>query len=103
MALGVQYEFPIGAARSLRPRLDWKHQSKIYFNNSGIEQDAYGLLSARITWESADATWSAALFGTNLTDEEYFDGKLALQAALGSEQGNIAAPRQWGLSFRRSF
>jgi hypothetical protein len=36
-------------------------------------------------------------------DEEYFDGKLALQAALGREQGNIAPPMQWGLSFRRSF
>jgi iron complex outermembrane receptor protein len=101
--LGVQYEFAVGAAGSIRPRVDYTHQSKIYFNNSGGVQDGYGLLSARISWESPDATWSAALFGTNLTDEEYFDGKLALQAALGREQGNIAAPRQWGVSFRRSF
>ena len=101
--VGVQYEFPIGEAGSLRPRLDWNHQSKIYFNNSAGIQDAYGLLSARLTWESSDEKWSASLYGTNLTDEEYFDGKLALQAALGREQGNIAAPRQWGLSFRRSF
>jgi len=101
--VGLQYEFPVGAAGSLRPRVDFTHQSKIYFNNSAGVQDGYGLLSARITWESSDEKWSAALFGTNLTDEEYFDGKLALQAALGREQGNIAAPRQWGVSFRRSF
>jgi iron complex outermembrane receptor protein len=101
--LGTQYEIPLGAAGSIRPRVDWTYQSRIYFNNSAGIQDGYGLLSARLTWESADAKWSAALFGTNLTDEEYFDGKLALQAALGREQGNIAAPRQWGLSFRRTF
>jgi hypothetical protein len=33
----------------------------------------------------------------------YFDGKLALQAALGRESGNVAAPREWGLSLRRNF
>jgi len=101
--LGTQYQISLGSAGSLRPRIDWTHQSKIYFNNSAGFQDGYGLLSARITWDSPDDKWSASLFGTNLTDEEYFDGKLALQAALGREQGNIAAPRQWGLSFRRTF
>jgi len=101
--LGTQYQFSLGAAGSLRPRIDWTHQSTIYFNNSAGVQEGYGLLSARLTWDSADDKWSASLYGTNLTDEEYFDGKLALQAALGREQGNIAAPRQWGLSFRRTF
>ncbi len=101
--VGMQYEFPMGEAGSIRPRLDYTHQSKIYFNNSGGIQEAYGLLSARLTWESSDAKWSTAFFGSNLTDEQYFDGKLALQAALGREQGNIAAPRQWGVSFRRTF
>jgi hypothetical protein len=44
-----------------------------------------------------------AAFGTNLTDELYYDGKLALVPNLGREQGNVAPPRQWGVSFRRSF
>ena len=101
--LGTQYVVSLGAGGTLTPRLDYTYQSRIYFNNRGGIQNGYGLLSARITWASADDKWSAALFGTNLTDEVYFDGKLALQAALGREQGNVAAPRQWGLSLRRSF
>ncbi len=44
-----------------------------------------------------------ALFGTNLTDEEYFNGKLSLVTVLGREQGNIAPPRQLGLSIKRAF
>jgi hypothetical protein len=44
-----------------------------------------------------------ALFGTNLTDEVYFNGKLSLVTVLGREQGNVAPPRQWGLSLKRSF
>jgi outer membrane receptor protein involved in Fe transport len=66
-------------------------------------QDGYGLLSARLTWAAPDDKWSGALSGTNLTNKVYFDGKLALQAALGRESGNLAAPREWGLSLRRNF
>jgi iron complex outermembrane receptor protein len=101
--IGTEYSISLGAGGTLTPRVDFTHQSKIYFNNSAGIQEGYGLLSARVTWASPDDKWSAALFGTNLTDEVYFDGKLALQAALGREQGNVAPPRQWGLSLRRSF
>ena len=61
------------------------------------------LVDARVTWESMDSGWSMALYGTNLTDEEYFNGKLSLVTVLGREQGNIAPPRQWGLSIKRAF
>jgi iron complex outermembrane recepter protein len=101
--LSTEYTFALGERGTLTPHVDWTHQSRIYFNNSNGVQEAYGLLSARMTWTSPQETWSVAVFGTNLTDELYFDGKLALQPNLGREQGNVAAPREWGVSFRRSF
>jgi iron complex outermembrane receptor protein len=100
---GTEYTMALGDKGTLTPRVDWTYQSKIYFNNSAGFQDGYGLLSARLTWAAPDDKWSVALFGTNLTNKVYFDGKLALQAALGRESGNVAAPREWGLSLRRNF
>jgi len=99
----TEYAVSLGDKGTLTPNVGWTYQSRIYFNNSAGVQSSYGLLNARLSWDSPDDKWSAALSGTNLTDKRYFDGKLALQAALGREQGNIAAPRQWGVSFRRSF
>jgi iron complex outermembrane receptor protein len=60
-------------------------------------------LRADMTWQSPDDSWSEALFGTNLTDKEYFHGKLSLVTVLGREQGNIAAPREWGVTVKRLF
>ena len=86
-------------------RGDAVYQSKMFFGTDPINgfQDAHTLVDGRLTWESMDRAWSMALFATNLTDEEYFNGKLSLVTVLGREQGNIAAPRQWGLSIKRDF
>ena len=77
--------------------------SRIYFNNSTGIQSGYGLVSARVTWSSPDEKWAVAAYGTNLGDEVYYEGKLALVPNLGREQGNVGAPRQWGISLRRNF
>ena len=89
---------------SITPRLDTVYQSKIYFttNNQG-GQDGYALLNGRVTWASPQNTWEIALYGNNLTDEDYFNGKLSLVGFFGREQGNVGLPRTWGLSFKRSF
>jgi iron complex outermembrane receptor protein len=102
-ALGIQYSFNSGMG-SFTPRLDVQNQSKIYFttNNQG-EQDALTLLNGRLTWQSTSEQWEVALYGDNLTDEGYFNGKLNLVGFFGREQGNPGAPRTWGLSFKRTF
>jgi iron complex outermembrane receptor protein len=103
--LGMQYEFgsSVGGG-SITPRLDLVYQSKIYFttNNQGA-QDAYTLLNGRVSWDSADRDWQISLYGRNLTDEEYFNGKLSLVGFFGREQGNVGAPREYGITFQRNF
>jgi iron complex outermembrane receptor protein len=101
---GIQYSVPLGSVGgTLTPRVDWTSQSRIYFNDAIGTQAGYSLINARLMWVASDETWSAALSGTNLTDEVYFNGKLSLTTSLGREQGNVAAPRQWGLSIKRKF
>jgi iron complex outermembrane receptor protein len=104
-AVGATYRWALGNGGSVSLRGDAVYQSKMFFGTDPVNgfQDAHTLVDARLTWESPDRAWSMALFGTNLTDKEYFHGKLSLVTVLGREQGNIAPPRQWGLSIKRAF
>ena len=113
--LGVQYSFSLPGGK-LTPRLDEAYQSKIYFvTNNGCftttgpagcgsgAQGSYGLLNGRLTWEPNGSKWDFALWGRNLTGKQYFSGKLSLISFFGREQGNVAPPLEWGITFRRNF
>jgi iron complex outermembrane receptor protein len=104
-AVGATYDWGLPNGSSISLRGDAVYQSKMFFGTDPVNgfQAAHTLVDARLTWRSADQGWSMALFGTNLTDEVYFNGKLSLVTVLGREQGNVAPPRQWGLSLKRSF
>jgi iron complex outermembrane receptor protein len=103
--LGVSYGFALWGG-TLTPRIDWTYQDDIHFSVddtiNGI-QEAYDVVNARITWNSPNSDWHIALFGTNLTDEAYYNGKLSLVLCCGGEQGNVAEPREYGVSIRRNF
>jgi len=115
-ALGAQYSVPMAGGR-LTPRLDMTYQSTIYFaanngcfgpgSNAGCgqtdNQGGYTLLNGRLTWDSASKKWQASLWGRNLTDKEYFYGKLSLITFFGREEGNPAPPREYGLTVQRKF
>ena len=94
-----------GAFGVMFVRGDITHQSKMFFGTDPVNgfQDDLTLANARLTWISPGEDWSVSLFGTNLTDKEYFHGKLSLVGVLGREQGNIARPREWGLAIKRDF
>jgi iron complex outermembrane receptor protein len=101
--LGMQYGFEALGGR-LTPRLDATYQSTMYFTtNNGGAQGGYTLLNGRVTWANADESWEFALYGRNLTDKEFFNGKLSLIGFFGREQGNPGAPREYGISFKRNF
>ncbi|HEY8351135.1 MAG TPA: TonB-dependent receptor, partial [Sphingomonadales bacterium] len=101
--LGVQYEVPLGNAGSITLRGDINHRSKIYPNVPNIEMVADGsltLINARITYLSPNEDWQFAVFGTNLTDEEY---KSFGFVAFGIATGYYGPPRQYGVSVTRRF
>ena len=118
-SVGASYEFNLGGAGTLTPRIDARYQSKIYFlpysatldpaNNiapnptEGV-QNGYTVVNGRITWQSPTTDWEVALYAINLTNKVYFNGKLPLiGSALGHAQGNVAAPREVGVTLTRHF
>ncbi|MBF8270791.1 MAG: hypothetical protein HW386_2500, partial [Gammaproteobacteria bacterium] len=67
-------------------------------------QEGYTILNGRLTWVSPGTDWEVALYAVNLTDKVYFNGKLPLIGiGLGREQGNVAAPREFGVTATRRF
>jgi iron complex outermembrane recepter protein len=72
----------------------------------GSEQAEIGartLINARVTWESANRNWSAALSGTNLRNKQYFINKRDLYEVYGMTVGQPGRPREWAITLRRVF
>jgi iron complex outermembrane receptor protein len=60
--------------------------------------DSYTLLNASVSYLYND--WELKVFGTNLTDEEYYS---SLVSSLGGVPGVVGSPRVIGLSISREF
>lgn len=59
---------------SIQWHIDANWVDKHYFdihNSESIAQDSYSLVNARVTWISPDEDYEVAVWGKNLTDEEY--------------------------------
>ena len=106
-SIGAEYFTQVenGASWSLRADWGWKDDHRtIPSIANAIPQDAYGLLSARMSYTSADDRWSIAVFGTNLTDETYLVGGLDLfNTPFGATTVEVARPREWGASIKVNF
>ncbi len=65
--------------------------------------NSISLLNGQIDFDVTD-TLNIALWGTNLTDEEYFSNAFAIETlGLLLAQGNVGAPRQYGIRVRKDF
>jgi iron complex outermembrane receptor protein len=105
---GAQYAIKLGTS-VLTPRLDWIYQSLSTFGTTASTTapppqytiPAYSIFNARITFEPDNSKWSAALSATNLTDKYYY---YVLFAGAGFDlAGNVAPPRQYLFSVKRTF
>jgi iron complex outermembrane receptor protein len=107
-SLGIQYEFPIGNWGSLVPRFDYYYQDDAEGLAGSTASptavvESYNTVNARLTWKSSDQKWETSLLVTNLTDERYFYNTFDLLALAGFANAQPAPPREWGLTFRRTF
>jgi len=103
--VSLQYAFQLADAGSMIVRGDYSYRGA-YFNDVAntpfIEQEAFGLVNARIVYAFPSDRWELALFGTNLTDELYLEHGFAAANA-GVAVGIAARPREWGLSAQVRF
>ncbi len=106
-SLGAQYTFNTSVG-SFTPRLDYSYTDEIFMGlDAGAGQNAaessfddYTLWNARIGWRSPEARFEAALYATNLTDEEYYFGAAAVADSVGNFMRTIGLPRMYGLELR---
>ena len=63
-------------------------------NTPLLLQDAYGLLSASVTYTSPDEAWSIGVGGDNLTDEDFLVSGFN-QPGIGYTIATIGPPREW--------
>lgn len=100
VSLSLQQAVPLGGRGSLVARADYSTKSEVFndvANTPGIAQQGYGLLNARLHYALPSGRWEVALFGTNLTGEEYLETGL-FTGAFGVSIGIAGRPREWGLT-----
>lgn len=87
---------------TINARADWQWTNEFYFDPSNAPEvlvPEYGLLSAYLGWESNDGL-KVAVYGKNLTDEEYRHHVIK-NAGIGFSV--FGAPRSFGISLTQSF
>ncbi|WP_170940569.1 TonB-dependent receptor [Pseudoalteromonas sp. NBT06-2] len=99
----LEYVLPINDGEVLF-QLNFDHQSDFYFDqnqNDYASQKDYILFNARIAYEIDD--WSMAVWGKNITNEEYSNLKFDLVGLLGMLQDFKGESRQFGVDINYSF
>lgn len=107
---GGSYTHDLGSAGAVTVGADAHVQSRVYFTpaNRGLggmtdyaeQQGSYGLVNARIGWNSADDAWRVVLIGSNILDREYLLGTANYTAAIAGRPGR---PRVVSVQVSRRF
>jgi iron complex outermembrane receptor protein len=97
--IGAQYAFNLDEDDTLTPRANYGHVSDQWatlFDDAalGDKLQQRNILGAQLDW--VHDTWSATLYGTNLTNEHYI-------AAANSGVRWAGAPRQYGIRIMKTF
>jgi iron complex outermembrane receptor protein len=111
MSIGAQYSLNFGDSGILVPRVDWFWQSTEYFddqnNPPGVPetgvQPGYGLVNARLGWNSASGKLSASLSAQNLTNKFYYVSMLNVVSSFGYVEGQPGMPRTILFTIKRDW
>jgi len=107
--VAAEYTFDTSIGRVL-PRIQFSYKSDVdYCFDSASCRSGMWLegeqkdLSARVTWISTDEKWVGALYGNNLTDEDYIVGGSALVESEGVGGYAAATPTTYGVELQYKF
>lgn len=97
------YKWEMGSNLEARAHLGAKYMSD-YNTGSDLdpekEQDAYGVLNARVVLGRRDDRWNVELWSQNLTDAEYYQVAFDAPLQTGTWNAFLGAPRTYGVTFR---
>ena len=106
----VEHAFLLGNGATLTPNLGMYFQTEYDFvggvgrpesESSICKQDAFTTLRFRATYQPEDAAWQASLFGSNITDERYFN--YCDESRAGVYDYHYGRPDTWGAEFVMRF
>lgn len=99
------YEQPWGPNRlGLHGDFGYRSHEQFQLLPSRFDQNGYGLVGMRLALRGPGDRWSAALFGTNLTDTRYRTaGRGTGLQDVGFANSIIGPPRQVGIDLRAGF
>jgi iron complex outermembrane receptor protein len=113
--LGIEHTASLSGGGRLISRLDYNYQGQFWRDEPFLRASGYaavpngydesgdwGVLNLRFTYEPADATWSASVFGTNLTDE-YMINSGFFHGVWGYDFATVGRPREVGASLTYRF
>lgn len=110
--IGAQYEWQNDSGTWLA-RVDAYYRDDLYWGfdsaawdipaaREASTADSYVLFNARMHWQLNDSM-SVAIWGKNLTDEEYSDGGVGEATNLGIASAAFSPPRRYGIDVRYDF
>jgi iron complex outermembrane receptor protein len=108
-SIGLQYEMSLASGADLTIRGDYGWMDKYERDAAeqrqplGGSEPAYGLLGMRAKYTTADGSWSASIFGSNLTDERYVNGGFDARNPFGLDFILVGRPREIGASLQFNF
>lgn len=94
-SLALSYNKVLASGADINGRISASYTGSYYYDDPNLlEQDAYTLIDANLAFTAPSGAWTAALYGRNLTNEEYSPWGSSL-GALGQ---NLfpAPPLSWG-------
>jgi iron complex outermembrane receptor protein len=104
-SIGAQHTVSLPNAGRLVSRVDYgwmddyQRSREIRFQST---QEAFGLVSARISYEPPTQNWRASLFGTNLRNEKYLNSGM-VSGAFSVDAATVGRPREVGASLQIFF
>jgi iron complex outermembrane receptor protein len=96
----IRYEFPVSSGMSIALQADGKYTDEMFresTNNPWLVTDSYTVLHLRASLLATDGTWEVALWGRNITDEEYEQERFASDI-VGQVVGLQGNPNTYGLT-----
>jgi len=105
LSAGVSYDFDLGNAGLVTPRVDWSYRSKVAndaVNTPLLIQGGYHIVNASVAYRTADELWKVTAGVKNLTNEKYLVSGYE-DAGAGITEGVYARPREWFASVKRAF
>jgi iron complex outermembrane receptor protein len=106
-SIGAQYDFDLGNAGSLTPRVDASYQSAVYGSAANGPTNlikGYTIANARLTWANKDGDLQISAEVTNLFNKYYLVTVMDfVSQGAGLVSGQPSKPREWALTVKKSF